>query len=86
MRFLVGMGAFLVPLLLMFAGLVMIGVVSKHDHARTISGLAFLFVGSIDLFDTGSYIAVRNAEARRALHQLRSRPIKGKRFSARILK
>ena len=49
-RFLVGMGAFLVPLLLMFAGLVMIGVVSKHDHARTLSGLAFLFVGSIALF------------------------------------
>ena len=49
-RFLVGMGAFVVPLLLMFAGLVMIGVVSRHDSARTISGMAFLFLGSVSLF------------------------------------
>lgn len=49
-RFVVGMGAFVVPLLLVFSGLVMIGVISKHDHARTISGMAFLFIGSISLF------------------------------------
>jgi ATP-independent RNA helicase DbpA len=43
-------------------------------------------VGSIDLFDTHGYMAVRNAEARKALQQLRNRPIKGKKYRARILK
>jgi len=43
-------------------------------------------VGSIDLFDTIGYVAVRNADAKRALQQLTSRPIKGKKFRARIRK
>lgn len=43
-------------------------------------------VGSIDLFDTVSYVAVRNAQAKRAAQQLANRPIKGKRYRARILK
>ena len=43
-------------------------------------------VGSIDLFDTVSYVAVRNAQAKRATQQLANRPIKGKRYRARILK
>ncbi len=49
-RFLVGMWAFVVPLALMFLGLVMIGVISKDHHARTISGFVLLFVGSVSLF------------------------------------
>ena len=42
-------------------------------------------VGSIDLFDSVSYVAVRNAQAKRAAQQLANRPIKGKRYRARIL-
>jgi len=41
-------------------------------------------VGSIDLFDTCSYVAVRNAQAKKALQQLASRPIKGRKYRARI--
>ncbi|MGB5489748.1 MAG: ATP-dependent RNA helicase DbpA [Woeseiaceae bacterium] len=43
-------------------------------------------VGSIDLFDTVSYVAVRNAHAQKALRQLSSQPIKGRRYRARIVK
>ncbi|MGI9233967.1 MAG: ATP-dependent RNA helicase DbpA [Woeseiaceae bacterium] len=43
-------------------------------------------VGSIDLFDTVSYVAVRNAQARSAMRQLATQPIKGRRYRARILK
>lgn len=43
-------------------------------------------VGSIDLFDKVSYVAVRNAQAKKALQQLSSRPIKGKRYRVRILR
>ena len=43
-------------------------------------------VGSIDLFDTCSYVAVRNAQAKRALQQLASRPIKGRKYRARVRK
>lgn len=43
-------------------------------------------VGSIDLFDTCSYVAVRNAEAQKALRQLANRPIKGRRYRARVRK
>lgn len=43
-------------------------------------------VGSIDLFDTCSYIAVRNAHSQRALRQLANRPIKGRRYRARVRK
>jgi DNA segregation ATPase FtsK/SpoIIIE, S-DNA-T family len=49
-RFLFGMWAFVVPLALMFVGLVMIGLVSKDHSARMISGFAFLFLGSLALF------------------------------------
>ncbi len=49
-RFLFGMWAFVVPLGLMFVGLVMIGLVSKEHSARMISGFAFLFLGSLALF------------------------------------
>ena len=41
-------------------------------------------VGAIDLFDTCSYVAVRNAQAKKALQQLASRPIKGRKYRARI--
>jgi len=43
-------------------------------------------VGSIDLFDTCGYVAVRNAEASRALQQLANRPIKGRKYRARVRK
>ena len=41
-------------------------------------------VGAIDLFDTCSYVAVRNAQAKKALQQLASRPVKGRKYRARI--
>jgi ATP-independent RNA helicase DbpA len=41
-------------------------------------------VGSIDLFDTRSYVAIRNADAKKALRQLASRPIKGRKYRARV--
>ena len=40
-------------------------------------------VGSIDLFDTSSYVAVRNEHVAKALRQLASRPIKGRKYRAR---
>jgi ATP-independent RNA helicase DbpA len=43
-------------------------------------------VGSIDLFDTYSYIAVCNAQVKEALWQLANRPIKGRRYRARVKK
>ena len=43
-------------------------------------------VGSIDLFDAYSYIAVRNAQVKEALWQLANRPIKGRRYRARVKK
>ena len=43
-------------------------------------------VGSIDLFDTCGYVAVRNAQAPRALQQLANRPIKGRKYRARVRK
>lgn len=43
-------------------------------------------VGSIDLFDTYSYVAVRAAEAKKALRQLSDRPIKGRKYRARVRK
>ncbi len=43
-------------------------------------------VGSIDLFDTYSFVAVRNAEAKKALQQLASRPIKGRQYRVRMRK
>ena len=41
-------------------------------------------VGAIDLFEASSFVAVRNAEAQTALRQLANRPIKGKKYRARI--
>ena len=43
-------------------------------------------VGSIDLVDTYSYVAVRNAQVVNALRQLTSRPIKGRQYRARVRK
>jgi len=43
-------------------------------------------VGSIDLFDTVSYVAVRNAQAKKAAQQLANRPIKGRRYRARVVR
>ncbi|MGI9262022.1 MAG: ATP-dependent RNA helicase DbpA [Woeseiaceae bacterium] len=43
-------------------------------------------VGSIDLFDIYSYVAVRTAEAKKALRQLSDRPIKGRKYRARVRK
>jgi ATP-independent RNA helicase DbpA len=47
-------------------------------------GVAGEAVGSIDLFDVCSYVAVRNADVAKALRQLSSRPIKGRKFRARV--
>lgn len=49
-------------------------------------GVAGDAVGSIDLFDAVSYVAVRNAEAKRAQQQLANRPIKGRKYRARLLR
>ncbi|HEX7720212.1 MAG TPA: ATP-dependent RNA helicase DbpA [Woeseiaceae bacterium] len=43
-------------------------------------------VGSIDLFETCSYVAVRKADTQQALRQLANRPIKGRRYRARVRK
>jgi len=43
-------------------------------------------VGSIDLFDSYTYVAIRNAEAAKALRQLANRPIKGRKYRVRIRK
>lgn len=43
-------------------------------------------VGSIDLFDTYGYVAVQNAHASKAARQLSDRPIKGRKYRARIRK
>jgi len=43
-------------------------------------------VGSIDLFDTVSYIAVENAQVSKALRQLSDRPIKARKYRARVRK
>ncbi len=43
-------------------------------------------VGKIDLFDTVTYVAVRVDDAQRAVQQLNSRPIKAKRYRARIVR
>ena len=42
-------------------------------------------VGSIDLFDTYAYVAVQNAQAKKAQQQLSSRPIKGRKYRARMI-
>lgn len=39
-------------------------------------------VGAIDLFDHCAYVAIANADAPRALQQLTSRPIKGRKYRA----
>ncbi|MFK8014022.1 MAG: ATP-dependent RNA helicase DbpA [Gammaproteobacteria bacterium] len=39
-------------------------------------------VGSIDLFDKVAYVAIRNANAGKALRQLAGRPIKGRKYRA----
>jgi ATP-independent RNA helicase DbpA len=49
-------------------------------------GVAGSVVGSIDLFDTYGYIAVENAHAKTAARQLDERPIKGRKYRARIRK
>ena len=41
-------------------------------------------VGSIDLFDMVGYVAVENDHAKKALQQLSDRPIKGRKYRARI--
>ena len=43
-------------------------------------------VGSIDILDTCCFVAVRNADAKKALQQIASRPIKGRKFRGRIRK
>ncbi len=43
-------------------------------------------VGSIDLFDTCAYIAIENTFVSKAQKQLSTRPIKGRKFRARILR
>jgi len=43
-------------------------------------------VGSIDLFDTVGYVAVRNEAVKKALRRLSDRPIKGRKYRARVRK
>ncbi|MCH9694177.1 MAG: ATP-dependent RNA helicase DbpA [Gammaproteobacteria bacterium] len=43
-------------------------------------------VGSIDLFDTVGYVAVRNADVGKAQRQLSTRPIKGRKYRAQVRK
>jgi S-DNA-T family DNA segregation ATPase FtsK/SpoIIIE len=49
-RYLFGMWAFVVPLVLTVAGLAMIGLINKEDHGRTVLGVGVLFIGSLALF------------------------------------
>ncbi|MEO0575527.1 MAG: ATP-dependent RNA helicase DbpA [Pseudomonadota bacterium] len=49
-------------------------------------GIAGKSVGSIDLFDTYGYVAVLSADAKQAVQQLANRPIKGRRYRARIIR
>lgn len=48
--FVFGMGAFAVPFALAVAGLAMIGIINKDHHARTVTGVIILFLGSVALF------------------------------------
>jgi ATP-independent RNA helicase DbpA len=41
-------------------------------------------VGSIDLFDSYGYVAVQNQYAQKAQRQLSDRPIKGRKYRARV--
>ena len=43
-------------------------------------------VGKIDLFDTTAYVAIRNGDAEKAVAQLNAKPIKTKRYRARIIR
>jgi len=43
-------------------------------------------VGSIDLFDTVGYVAIQNKHVPKALRQLSDRPIKGRKYRARVRK
>ena len=43
-------------------------------------------VGSIDLFDTVGFVAVQNKHVPKALQQLSARPIKGRKYRARVRK
>jgi ATP-independent RNA helicase DbpA len=47
-------------------------------------GVSGKSVGSIDLFDVCAYVAIRREDARAALQQLSSRPIKGRKYRAVI--
>lgn len=49
-------------------------------------GVPGMSVGSIDLFDTSAYVAVENAQVAKALKQLTTRPIKGRKYRARVQK
>jgi len=43
-------------------------------------------VGSIDLFDSYAYVAIQNAHVQKAQRQLNDRPIKGRKYRARVRK
>jgi len=43
-------------------------------------------VGSIDMFDNYAYVAVKNAHVQKAQRQLNDRPIKGRKYRARVRK
>jgi len=49
-------------------------------------GIPGAAVGSIDLFDTYGYVAVENQHVAKALRQLSDRPIKGRKYRARVRK
>ena len=49
-------------------------------------GVAGSAVGSIDLFDSRSYVAIEKSQLSRALEQLSRRPVKGRRYRSRVCK
>ncbi len=49
-RYLFGIWAFVVPLVLTIAGFAMVGLINKDDHGRTVLGVGVLFIGSLALF------------------------------------
>lgn len=49
-------------------------------------GVAGSSVGKIDLFDNTTFVAVTRADAQKALEQLNSRPIKTRRYRARVVR
>ena len=59
---------------------------SAPSRSNALTGVPGEAVGSIDLFEVCSYVAVRNSDVAKALRQLSTRPIKGRKYRARVRK